>query len=228
MKHEAHIVRESILGYEARELAGTSRDAWTPGRRNCGLLVPAVDYPLSVDENVWFSAIDTQEISGKAGGEIFLKEHLPEWTGMNGDIWQSLDELNEFCRQAHDRMPAQYGIIAITVLTTPSLWKYLSDTFEQDQLLHLDIASPRVLSERWTLIGYDVADAARHSGLSNCFYSGTDDDDSLPYAQHLNDSHLFTNTQHAIEFCTITDVRVPAHAPFFVYGLYRVSSVEAE
>ena len=90
-------------------------------------------------------------------------------------------------------------------------------------------AAPRSKDPEWPLIGYDVADAARLSGLSNCYYSGDQDDRGAEqYAEHLNDKHLFSNLEQAMQYCLVTDIRVPEHAPFFVYGLYRVAEVRRD
>jgi hypothetical protein len=82
--------------------------------------------------------------------------------------------------------------------------------------------APEAVDAAWTLLGYDVSDAALLSGLSNCGY-----DDERPrlqaaWAEHLNEHHLFRDATRADGFRAETDARVPEHAPFFVYGLYRV------
>jgi len=70
---------------------------------------------------------------------------------------------------------------------------------------------------------YDVADGGI-SGLSNCGYR--DDDEALVpravWAPRLNEHGLFDDVEHAVAFRGLTDRRAPEHAPFAVYGLWRV------
>ena len=76
-------------------------------------------------------------------------------------------------------------------------------------------------SSVWPLLGFDVADHGRLSGLSNCGYDSlTVDVWRARWGPLLNDSHLFDNRKAADEFRAVTDARVDEHAPFLVYGLY--------
>lgn len=73
-----------------------------------------------------------------------------------------------------------------------------------------------------SLLGYDVADAGRISGLMNCGYTGEHAELQDRFARHLNRNHLFSDRERALHFRRVADRRVPEHAPFFVYGLYRL------
>ncbi len=81
--------------------------------------------------------------------------------------------------------------------------------------------TPATVSDEWTLLGFDVADAGLVSGLSNCGYDQAEIAAlRSSWATHLNEHHLFTDVRRAFSFRDLSDPRVPEHAPFFVYGLY--------
>lgn len=77
----------------------------------------------------------------------------------------------------------------------------------------------------WELLGYDVADGFLLSGLSDC---GWETGEIRPPAAwsgaHLNEHHLFHEPDMAFEYVEAVNIRVPEHAPFFVYSLYRLPS----
>ena len=79
-------------------------------------------------------------------------------------------------------------------------------------------------SETYHLLGYDVADYYLMSGLSNCGYTREAEAASLApdWAPRLNEWHLFGNPADATAFAAVTAERVPEHAPFYAYGLYRL------
>jgi hypothetical protein len=86
--------------------------------------------------------------------------------------------------------------------------------------------SPAGRDPGWSFLGYDVADPSI-SGLSNCGYSEEDRRELAPvWGPRLNAHHLFDKLEHADEFRTLTDTRVPEHAPFFVIGLWLIREVE--
>ncbi len=79
-------------------------------------------------------------------------------------------------------------------------------------------------NEAWILLGYDVADSGFTSGLSNCGYRpDLDDVEGLrrDWAPRLNAGGLFDDLEHAIAFRALSDGRIPEHAPFYVYALYK-------
>lgn len=84
-------------------------------------------------------------------------------------------------------------------------------------------AEPVAVDERWLRLGFDVADESMLSGLSNCGYDAPDVDAwRVRWAPHLNRFHLFDEPRMAASFRLASDDRVPEHAPFFVFGLYRL------
>jgi hypothetical protein len=82
-----------------------------------------------------------------------------------------------------------------------------------------ELAKP---AKNWTLLGYDVADFP-FSGISNCSYTPEEGDRLREtWAPKLNEHHLFRDHEPAFAFAAVTDRRVPDHAPFHVYSLYRL------
>lgn len=76
----------------------------------------------------------------------------------------------------------------------------------------------------WELLGYDIADQGMLSGLSNCMYNEKETVNLQPvWSPHLNEHHLFNDIAYAVKFRTLTELRVPEHAPFAVYGLYKIA-----
>jgi len=81
-----------------------------------------------------------------------------------------------------------------------------------------------LLDEDAELLGYDVADDVMTSGLTNCGYSKEESGEiGQRWASQLNRHHLFDDVNLALQFKDITDARVHEHAPFFVFGLFRLS-----
>jgi hypothetical protein len=62
------------------------------------------------------------------------------------------------------------------------------------------------------------------SGLTNCGYSATEHVKwgRLWHAK-INQSHLFDEATDALTFAEATNVRVPEHAPFFVWAMMALS-----
>ena len=78
-------------------------------------------------------------------------------------------------------------------------------------------------AERYDLLGYDVADYWQLSGLTNCGYSPEEAASLAPvWAPLLNEWHLFDNPDDATAYADVTEKRVPEHAPFYAYGIYRL------
>lgn len=75
----------------------------------------------------------------------------------------------------------------------------------------------------WEFLGYDIADQGMLSGLSNCMYNEKEIEIlKSVWSPDLNKHHLFKDIACAVKFRTLTELRVPEHAPFAVYGLYRI------
>jgi hypothetical protein len=71
------------------------------------------------------------------------------------------------------------------------------------------------------LLGYDVADRWLLSGLSDCGWAPGEIRPSGAWSvAQLNEHHLFHEPERAFEYVEAVNLRVPEHAPFFVYSLY--------
>jgi hypothetical protein len=133
---------------------------------------------------------------------------------MNAPFWEDLVSL-----QRQVAGGGRYTLIAATWHLKPGevrgpVGPYMSPT------------SPAGRDPGWSFLGYDVADPSI-SGLSNCGYSEEDRRELAPvWGPRLNAHHLFDKLEHADEFRTLTDTRVPEHAPFFVIGLWLIREVE--
>jgi hypothetical protein len=76
---------------------------------------------------------------------------------------------------------------------------------------------------QFDLVGYDVADYGLISGLTNCGYKPEEVASLAPvWVPRLNQWHLFDDPDDADAYATITEQRVPEHAPFFGYGIYQL------
>jgi len=73
----------------------------------------------------------------------------------------------------------------------------------------------------WTHLGYDCVDMGFISGLTDCEFLATDRHAVLArFGPHLNRCGLFGDPAHAMEFCEVSNVRIPSHAPFEVCGIW--------
>lgn len=185
---------ERLLGFDARSLA-VQRQAWPPARRSTFLLRQSVEQPLSTDPLVWPRVISESE-----GG---LSTRIVE---------PDLTLFQQRLRRIDYRAPC--AVIALSIVPVP---------LDPDSLRALAAPEPSTVDGGWSHLGYDVSDEGLLSGLSNCGY-GDGEVSALraEWGPDLNDHHLFRDAARALKFRTITDERVPEHAPFFVYGLYEV------
>jgi hypothetical protein len=131
---------------------------------------------------------------------------MPDWL----DIWPSLLDMEASLHKFGARNLGKYWMIAITCLGN-----------ECEKLnwrkSNADMVSP---NNEWQFLGYDIADSAFTSGLSNCGYINGEQKYT---SQGLNEHHLFINVEDALRFKEYSDRRVKEHAPFYVYGLYLIS-----
>lgn len=93
----------------------------------------------------------------------------------------------------------------------------LTTTFELFEAAGAD------LLEDLTFLGFDVCDRDRYSALLNCGY--VDDahrrEAKKRWGARLTEHHLLGHLDDARSLRSMTDVRVAAHAPFFVLRVYR-------
>jgi hypothetical protein len=211
----------SLLGFDAREMCTSFAQDWEVCRQEDFLLKSDFVKPLSVDDAVWEKIIEfALEQSEDTSA---LEKALPEWIGSHINLWSRLSELSTFCATVDSLLPKPYWIIAITIVEDTDLQNYLASKDDYYSLLHLNESKPSELDDQWEFLGFDVADDGRLSGLMNCGYGESEEDATSTFAASLNQYHLFMDIEQADKFRLYSNRRVEEHAPFFIYGLFKVA-----
>jgi hypothetical protein len=213
------------LGYDIRLCAEAYLPGyWADDRRERYLLRPEIEWPLSIDSMVWPSIFESPGEIQLPGAENWWPERPPTIVAepVNKrydqfmDLWPELGEMLEVFRE--HASPGACGVpIAMDLVedtrpeSTPSSWA----SFDTE-------VSVQARPADWAFLGYDVCDFGWISGLSNC---GSAPDEmhrlSRDWKDRLNEFGLFMSATDAGEYCEVTDRRVPEHAPFRVFALYR-------
>ena len=197
-----------LLGFSARARHTPRNEAVRADQ----LLRPELDWPLSADAMVWPTVFET------VGGNRTHRGSTME------NLWGPLSVLKSVLAT---ELPAghwpegSYWIVAVAWMPTPETW----DSCPRDASAVQAVISPDTIDKAWEFLGYDVADNKLLSGLSNCL---TNRHDRCPdwhdtWAGRLNDHHLFDELADATLFAGAIARRVPTHAPFHPYGLWRVN-----
>ncbi len=214
-------MNKELLGFDIRLCPEDYIDkTWNQERYDRFLLSPKVKWPLSVDQSVWPSLFRYHD--------IFSHGNLYSW--VEGafeipaedirqqaiDMWPNLESMVE-CFLKYGNVHGKNGI-AIAVELVEEIPKSSS------QFWHavLEPSLTARIPEDWIFLGYDVADENRHSGLSGCAY--TLDEKSMlqdMWAERLNEYGLLKMLEDAMQFKKLSHQRVPEHAPFFIYSLFR-------
>ena len=186
---------ETLLGFDACQSVLDS--LWTNERIQLYLLKMDTS-PLSVDNHVWPSVLEYKPLRK---GMLICRAG-----------WSELSKMNERLESVINR---PYSKIAISVI--------LFDTRDQPAWdRFLTKTNPSQPEKGWTFLGYDIADQGFISGLSNCGYSHGVVALRRKWSRFLNEHHLFDNLSSANEFRIFTNRRVKEHAPFFVFGIWRI------
>jgi hypothetical protein len=209
---------EILLGFDAREMSLTGSLGLGPGggRPTSFLLRQDLDDVLSADTMVWPSIFKTA-VSMECGSDL----PLPDWIGTNAPFWEDLNALRNAIPHGYSH-EHPFWLIAAT-------W-HADLGFEKEERLEKKVLGPYVARTTpehrdgaWAFLGFDITDSGI-SGLSNCGYDDAERDGlATEWAHQLNRYHLFDSLEHAFEFRTMTNVRVPEHAPFFVIGLWLIA-----
>jgi len=188
---------EKVIGFDLRINGDVEAAEWTPARRAQYLLRLDVKIPLSTDVWVWGSVLHPDRSRTLSYDKALLS------------------------RQVQAALAPTPWLVALTLLVEPgqpektTMW---CEAFMPPE--------PETPLPDWILLGYDVADASLLSGLSNCGYMPEERQPlQQRFTQQLNRFHLFNDLDQAFAFKAETNKRVPEHAPFFVYGLYRIPSL---
>jgi len=208
---------ETLIGFTCREMqygtawVGRSDDlvlpranVWDDPTKARLLLREDVKRPLSTDHEIWPTVFDFSfELDGKLGC-LFAY-----------DIWVNLAFLR--------------GQLAATELTVREWW-LVGITAPQKHCLRgtvwetLPGAIPAEPDSRWDCLGYDVSDQYLVSGVSHCFSDILPDfsDIKMGWGKLLNEHHLFDDIRQAVMYKTFLNKRIPSHAPFLIFGLWRI------
>lgn len=195
---------------------------WHADARAQFLLRPDVEWPLSVDRLAWPSVFYSS--MPKPAWESASTIHVDlEREGV--DLCLDLGRMRRFY-EAHPGLAPDGVFVAVELLSEqeadgPSLLYMMEGNIQCG--LWLEPTTPERLPEGSTLLGYDVADAGRTSGLNDCGYTEQEIRDLTPdWAPRLNGFGLFGRLEDAVAFRPVCDARVREHAPFWVYALWRL------
>lgn len=201
-----------IIGFDARTLVGVDtlvgvEESWPLSRVERYLLRRDIVQPLSTDTTVWKS------VANENGAE------MAPWHGVLNH-WSSLSELLQFMQGCESTPITGWCIVAVALP-----WHIL-DIREQEAWAAPDklvATQPARLDRSWEFLGYDISDTWLLSGLTNCGYSDAESRIlRANWSRRLNMHHLFNNPKDAIKFRNMTNVRVPSHAPFHVFSIFRL------
>ena len=210
-----------VTGFDAR-VAVDGDDAWSEDKkRQWQLFRLDVRRPLSIDTLVWPSLFDRHD------------ELRPDYIGLGYPLWEKLSRLNQIVKR-HDQLKALDSdviacalIVELCTLAERRVWhEFLPPVGKENIGPSTILASPSAIDERWTFLGYDVADESGTSALITMRHptdAGQIDELRTRWGPRLNDAHLFDDRSQAGQFKKLSNQRIPEHAPFFVYGLWLVT-----
>lgn len=206
-----------LIGFDMRmraQLYVTSR--WSNELRSSYLMVPSVEWPLSVDASVWPSLFDDPEVERRRGNPLsrfLIPPDRSDFRQQAIGLWSSESAMERAVRVAS---ASEWGIpIAIELFTERG--------YERDPDWRVRIEGiGDCVSERaeWYRAGFDVGDIGFVSGLSNCGWLA-EEELALKrrWAPYINTHGLISELGVAQDFRADMDERAPEHAPFFVFGI---------
>lgn len=221
-----------MVGFDARELWLDTSSHWNQMMRHMYLLRPETIKPLSVDNYVWYSVFSEKTIPRIwENKELQAVYHTEEWRHTFSDnnrlqkpdlyqprrVWTNLDSLMGYLKQNWQQDWKPCAIIAIQELM-------LADETYSVELQ----VKPDSIREDWKLLGYDIADYELYSGLCDGEITDRLSTQIKPeWKENLNDFHLFTNPDIALDYISFANARNPSHMPYYVYALYLVQTVRS-
>lgn len=214
-----------VIGFDARENWRPFSESWPEDRKNSFLLRVQCEKPLSTDSLVWPSIFQGSEQGYFPKNPKLLDR--PDFTGQVAGLWEDFVELKSFVASTAPSMP--HRLIAITLVIgvlgddeVESWHRRGCDEGERNFGVQ-----PKVPDPSWKWLGYDVSDGFLLSGLSNCGYSSSEIIEfRKQFGSDLNGNHLFSHINRADEFRKKCDSRIAEHAPFYLYGIWEVITIE--
>lgn len=214
---------ETILGFDVRLRPDDYIDRqWGGVRREAFLLRPDIDWPMSVDRIAWPSLFHFEGDFRLPDDPFPYVAHVPDRQDMRQilSLWADRNAMLE----ATDGRADEAITIRIDLLSDQAID---ANSEQWGIFTHTPIAGD-LAADEWTQLGYDVADAALTSGLSNCGFL-EDERARLrdEWAGRLNDHGLFDSRDDATAFRALSDTRIAEHAPFHVFALFMVGNTVA-
>jgi len=171
---------------------------WNQERRQRFLIRTDVRRPLSLDTMVWPRPATVHDER--------VEEPAP---------WLDVESVRCRCARLQPQAQGAWVVIAIGAVA--------ADANSRKMLARSGIDTELVAETNWQLLGFDVVDGAI-SGLSNCGFEEGERAGLRAWTSRINDHGLLSNLSDALLFRSLTDQRVPEHAPFQVCGLWLVPS----
>lgn len=224
------------IGFDA--LAAPDAVDWkrpTFNEREMFFIRPEISSPVSVNRPICPS-IFQPEIQTIGKTELLLTQFSPsfpavrttlhsspDWPESDVNIlglWSNLDRMLSWLRERPTFRKFVWFPVAIAVFLDDAsvlapLWQEVSDNG----------IIPSAPPPQWSSLGYDVADEAQNSALSNCKFEEREMVEArLRWRSHLNQHGLLDDLAAAAQFVLFSNKRVPEHAPFFVYEIHRINA----
>jgi hypothetical protein len=205
-----------LIGFDARLHRNLYEAEWPNERRRDYLIDPTVEWPLSVDPDVWPSIFDDPAASTLRRDPlhaILLQPDLGDLRQRHIGLWTRASALRDAIAAAG--AAERTVCVAIEVLLENGLER------DPDWDIRLGGETPCEPSRvDWARLGFDVADIDYTSGLSNCGWLAEDEQSWkerwLPF---MNEHGLLADLGAATDLRAAMDDRAPEHAPFFVYRI---------
>jgi hypothetical protein len=197
------------LGFDIRmRAADYVGEVWSPEHRASYLLRADVEWPMSVDRVVWPSLLQSHYFDARAN-----RKANPKFLGQDAsDSENEFGLLSDLASIA--RFPGAQGGVSIGVQLI------YNEGREPNPFISVEASAVPAKAD---VLGFDVATPAPISGLSNCGYDQLEVHQlRAEWAHRLNAYGLLESVDLAERFREMTNKRVPEHAPFYVYKLFRV------
>src|SRR5581483_270630 len=198
------------LGFDLRfGVEDYAKEVWSREHRDAYLLRKDLDWPLSVDRTVWPSFLQSHYFDAKAR-RISNPRFVNQDTSALENDFGMIRDVKSLVRLPGAKLGV--GIAAQVIYRKRKGMEPLLG-------VEADAIPPGAVA-----LGFDVATATPISGLSNCGYSPAE----LPrlrsaWGGRLNKHGLLESLDDAMQFREMTNRRVPEHAPFHVYKLFRIT-----
>jgi hypothetical protein len=206
----------TVLGFDIRIIDPlVISKLWDRPRRERYLIRSEIGYPLSVDSVVIPSIFEFTEGVGSSSDKIVLPPSDMHQRAFS--LWRRFSSMKGVITKQKNVH------LAILTMAITSVDKEIHKLDYRWESLLTEPADPNVLDHHeWQLAGYDVADQYLTSGLSNC---GLDNEErplvAGQFQKSINEFGLFSNMNSATAFKAFIDHKIPEHAPFFVFGIYK-------